>query len=228
MNYYRLIFCTLLIIAPALIYAQQETLTKRIEVTGEAEMEITPNEIDVRITLKEYLDGRKKVEMDKLESGLVKALRAEDISKDKLTIESIYGYNWNWKKQRAEEFLATKSFKLKVVNLKKMNDLLERLDQKGINNVSVASYTHSDIIKFKNELKLQALKNAKEKARYLLNGIDEQLGSVIVVTEVDHHQPIAYRAQMMEVADSELGYQSDLEFQTIKLKATIRAVFGIE
>lgn len=228
MNSYRLIFTALLLIAPALICAQQETLIKKIEVTGEAEMEITPNEIDVRITLKEYLDGRKKVEMDKLEARLVKAVKAEDISKDKLTVESIYGYNWNWKKQRAEEFLATKSFKLKVVNLKKMNDLLERLDQKGINNVSVASYTHSDIKKFKNELKLQALKNAKEKAGYLLKGIDEKLGSVIEVTEVDHHQPVAYRAQMMEVADSESGYQSDLEFQTIKLKATIRAVFGIE
>ena len=227
MNKYRLIFSALLILAPVLVQAQQEPLIKKIEVTGEAEMEITPNEIDVRITLKEYVDGRKKVEMDKLEARLVKAVKAEDLSKDKLTVESIYGYNWNWKKQRAEEFLATKSFKLKVVNLKKMNNLLERLDQKGINNVSVASYTHSDINKFKNELKLQALKNAKEKAGYLLNGIDEQLGSVIEVTEIDNQRPVAYRAQMMEAADAS-GYQSDLEFQTIKLKATIQAVFGIK
>jgi len=228
MNTPKSIFTLLLIIAPILISAQQQTpLVKKIEVTGEAEMEITPNELEVRITLKEYLDGRKKVEMDKLEARLVKAVRSEDIPKENLTVESIYGYNWDWKKQRAEEFLATKSFKVKLANLKKMNDLLERLDQRGLNNVNIASYTHTNLAEYNNQLKLQALKNAKQKAGMLLTGIDEKLGPVIEVREIDHQPPVMYRAQMMEAADAS-GYQSDLEFQTIKLKATIRAVFGIK
>jgi uncharacterized protein YggE len=178
--------------------------------------------------LKEYLDGRKKLEMNKLESELVKAVKAEDMPAENLTVENIYGYNWNWKKQRAEEFLATKSFKLKVSDLKQMNDLLARLDERGVNNVGIASYTHSDLDQYQQELKLQALKNAKEKAGFLLNGIDEKLGPILDVSELDRQQgPIMYRAQAMEMAD-DAGYQSELEFQTIKLEAEVMAVFSIE
>jgi len=216
------------VLVPMLALSQTQTPVKKISVNGEAEMEITPNEIFVRITLKEYLDGRKKVEMNKLESELVKAVKAEDLPAENLTVESIFGYNWDWKKQRAEEFLATKSFKLKVSDLKQMNDLLARLDERGVNSVGIASYTHSDLNRYKQELKLEALKNAKEKAGFLLNGIDEKLGPVLEVSEIAHHpvQPV-YRVQAMEMADDS-GYQSDLEFQTIKLQAEVMAVFSIQ
>jgi uncharacterized protein YggE len=211
-----------------LALSQTQPPVKKISVNGKAEMEITPNEIFVRIVLKEYLDGRKKLEMNKLESELVKAVKAEDMPAENLTVENIYGYNWNWKKQRAEEFLATKSFKLKVSDLKQMNDLLARLDERGVNNVGIASYTHSDLDQYQQELKLQALKNAKEKAGFLLNGIDEKLGPILDVSELDRQQgPIMYRAQAMEMAD-DAGYQSELEFQTIKLEAEVMAVFSIE
>jgi uncharacterized protein YggE len=110
-----------------------------------------------------------------------------------------------------------------------MNDLLERLDERGINNVNIASYTHTDIKTYEKELKLQALKNAKEKAGFLLNGIDEKMGSVLEVNDIEQHpvQPVMYRAQAMEMAN-DAGYQSDLEFKTIKIKAAVRAVFGID
>ena len=214
------------ILVPLLALSQTQPQVKKIEVNGEAEMEITPNEIQFRIVLKEYLDGRKKVEMNKLESQLVKALKAEDLADDDLTVEGISGYNWNWKKQQSEEFLATKSFKLKVSDLRKMNDLLERLDQRGINSVSIASYTHSNLEQYQKELKLKALQNAKEKAAFLLSGIDETLGGVLEVSEINQPQVPIYRAQTMELA-SDSNYQSDLEFSSIKLKAEIRAVFEI-
>jgi uncharacterized protein YggE len=214
------------ILVPLLTLSQAQPLVKKIEVNGEAEMEITPNEIHFRIVLKEYLDGRKKVEMNKLESQLVKALKAEDLADDDLTVESISGYNWNWKKQRSEEFLATKNFKLKVSDLRKMNDLLERLDQRGINSVSIASYTHSNLEQYQKELKLKALQNAKEKAAFLLSGIDETLGGVLEVSEINQPQVPIYRAQTMELA-SDSNYQSDLEFNSIKITAEIRAMFEI-
>ena len=88
------------VLTPLLALSQTQPQVKKIEVNGEAEMEITPNEIQFRIVLKEYLDGRKKVEMNKLESQLVKALKAEDLADDDLTVEGISGYNWNWKKQQ--------------------------------------------------------------------------------------------------------------------------------
>ncbi len=225
MNIKILLLAAFLLI-PAWAHSQTQPLVKKIEVNGEAEMEITPDEIMFRIVLKEYLDGRKKADINKLESQLVKAVKAEDLNTEDLTVEGIYGYNWNWKKQRSEEFLASKSFRLKVADLKKVNELLERLDPRGVNNVSVASYTHSKMEQFQNELKLEALKNAKQKAAFLLKGIDEKLGGVLEVSEINQPQVPVYRAQTMEMA-ADSGYQSELEFNSIKLKAELRAVFSI-
>lgn len=214
---------------PLMALSQTGISEKKIEVNGEAEMEVTPDEIYIRIVLKEYMAGKKKVEMDKLESRLVKAVQAEGFPDTSLRTENVSGYNWNWKKQRSEEFLATKSFRLTVGDLKKINNLLERLDERGVNNVGVTGYTHSKLKEYQKELKLEALKNAKEQAKYLLEGIGEQLGPVIQINEFNTNQPhpVAFRASNLEAADAS-GYQSNVEFKSIKIKSSIRAVFGIQ
>ena len=96
--------------------------------------------------------------------------------------------------------------------------------------MNIDNYSHSKLEEYQKELKLKALQNAKEKAAYLLNGIDEELGGVLEVYE--HHtpqpgQPVLYRAQALEAADAS-SYQSNVEFKTIKLQSQIKAVFAIQ
>ncbi len=229
MKHITYIFLWSALILPMSIYSQSGDQVKKIEVTGSADMEITPDEIFVRITLKEYQDGRRKVDLDKLEKGLVGALKKEGIPSENLTVQNIYGYNWDWKKQKAKDFLATKSFRLKVPNLKKMNDVIERLDERGVNNMNVDDYGHSKMEEYQKELKLKALQNAKEKAQYLLGGIDEQIGGVLQVYEMDQGRrpPVMYRAEMLEEARA-TSYESNVEFRTMKLEAQVRAVFSIQ
>lgn len=213
-------------------YAQQQNqpLIKKIEVMGIAEMEVVPDEIYLRIALKEYKDNTKIVNMDKLEAQLVKAIDQLGLPKENLTVDNIYGYNWDWRKKKSDDFLATKSFKLKVSNVKMINNLIEKLDPEGVNSMGVAEITHSKIKEYKNELKLEALKSAKEKAAYLLKGIGEELGGALEIQEVDFgdHQPVYERTMAYSKAAQEESYQSDLEFKTIKLKSNIRAVFEID
>ena len=214
----------------SLVSAGQNALTaKKITVVGAAEMELTPDEIYLRITLKEYLDGKKKITIDRLESSLVKGLKKAGIDENNLTVENVYGYNWNWKKRRSEEFLATKSFRLKLPDLKKVDPLLATLDERGVNQVNVTDYTHSELERHKRELKLRALQNAKQQATFLLNGIGEELGPVLEIHEVKRgpQPPVMYRAEMMQAADA-TSYQSDLEFKTITIHSEIEAVFEIQ
>lgn len=213
-------------------YAQQQNqpLIKKIEVMGTAELEVVPDEIYLRIALKEYKQNTKIVNMDKLESQLVKAVDQLGLPKENLTVDNIYGYNWDWRKKKSDDFLATKSFKLKVSNVKMINDLIEKLDPEGVNSMNVAEVTHSKIKEYKNDLKLQALKSAKEKAAYLLKGIGEELGGALEIQEVDFGdpQPMYERSMAYSKASQDESYQSDLEFKTIKLKSNIRAVFEID
>ena len=216
----------------ATMAVSQEKLAdkKKIEVYGSAQMEIVPDELYFSITLKEYKEGGKKIDLNKLESQLARAVQKAGIAKENFQVENISGYNWNWRKRKSDEFLASKRFRLKVKDLKMMNDLLAGLDDKGINNVNVTQYDHSQMEKFRNDLKLKALQNAKRKARVLLEGIDEELGGVLEIQEIHSTGGGYYPAARSKLALSavESDYQSDVDFKTIELQSEIRAVFEIK
>ena len=136
---------TVLIIISFICYAAtaQNVSERRrfIEVKGSSELEITPDEIFVAITLKEYKKGGSKVSLDDLESGLIKAMRKLSIPEDQLRVQNVFGYNWNWRKRRTDDFMGSKNFVLEVGDLKKMNDLVELLDSEGLNNMNVQSFS---------------------------------------------------------------------------------------
>lgn len=223
-----LIITTALLIAT--IAQAQTTKPKSIEVQGYAERTVTPDEIYIRITLKEYKSGNKVKNMNSLESELVKSIKKLGIDSDHLTIDNIYGYNWNWKKKKTDEYLATKSFRLKLKDVKLVNNLIERLDPEGLNSINLAEVSHSNIDAIKLELKAEALKNAKEKAAFLLGAIDEELGTAVEIQEVNYgyQSPIYARGKAYSAAESNVNNQSNLEFKSIDIKSEFRVVFEIK
>ncbi len=192
-------------------------------------MEITPDEIFVSITLREYKKSGGKVSLDVLEAELVKAVNKLKIPADNLRVQNVYGYNWNWRKKRTDDFLGSKHFLLEVNDLKKMNDLTEMLDPEGLSNLNVQSFSHSNIEEYRKQVKIGAMKAAKDKAEYLLESVNEKLGGLLEVQEIDYgyQQPAMMRSNVaLESADIS-GYQSDVEFRKIKLRAEMRVVYEI-
>ena len=165
----RLIFAALVLFTAA-ASAQTVDLRRKIEVTGTAEAEVTPDIIYFNISLKEYMDGRNRVTIDVLEGQLEKALTTAGIPKEDFTINNINGYA-TYQKKKDPNFLASKQYRIKFHDLNKVNQILGSVDPKGIESTYIESYDYSKIIQLKKELKLKALIAAKEKAAYLLEGI---------------------------------------------------------
>ncbi len=216
--------------------SEEKTMVKKIEVTGSAEEEIVPDEIYFAITLKEYLgDNKKKVVIDKLERDLYNAARKVGIAEENLRIEDIQSYNYDWyrrKRPQREEFLASKKYTIKLKRLDEINSLFSYLDAKGIQSTNIDRYDHSRRDEYERDLKIKALQNAKEKAEYLLEGIDERIGGVLQVTEVNtgNQSSLRYREMSyarMEMAQAESDQAPSIEFQEIKLRYEVRAIFEI-
>ncbi|MFK7953493.1 MAG: SIMPL domain-containing protein [Ekhidna sp.] len=225
----RSIAIVFLLASMALFGQSNDAKTRTIGVQGSSEIEITPNEIFVGITLKEYKKGGDKVDLDKLESELVSAVKKLKIPEDNLRVQNISGYNWNWKKKRPDDFMGSKSFVLEVSDLKLINNLVGMLDPEGLNNMNVNSYSHSDIESYRKQVKIGAMKAAKEKATYLLESVDEQIGRVLEVQEggngyqQQNVSNMAYRSMAMES-----DYESNVDFKKIKVRAEMRVVFEIK
>ena len=204
--------------------------SKKITVMGSAEMEIVPDEIHFTIALKEYKDGSRKVSIDQLEAQLASAVKNAGIDKKDFQVENVYGYNWDWRRNKSKEFLSTKSYRLTVSDVNLANKLIAQVDERGINSAGVSDYSHSKIEEYRKEVKKKALQAAKAKADYLLESIGEKTGGVIEVNEAPAlaQSPILpmHSNYAMEAADA--GYQANIGFKSIKLKAEIKAVFEIK
>ena len=213
-------------------FAQNVDMRRRIEVSGTAEQEVTPDIINVSISLQEYLDGRKKITIDQLESQLEKAVNDAGIPKGDFTISNVSAWNNTYQKKKDPDFLASKQYSIKFSDLNRYNQILSQIDPKGIQSTNIISYDYSKADQLKNDLKVKALLSAKEKATLLLSAINEKLGRPISITENDNSSyPVAMREIRMKSfavsADAAPVPESDIDVQKIKLSFQIQAVFEI-
>lgn len=212
-------------------FAQAVDLRRKIEVSGTVEKEVTPDIINVSISLKEYFDGKTKITISQLEQQLEKAVRDAGIAKEDFTINNLSSYNYIEPKKKTTDFLASKQYGIRFRDLNKFNQVLGKVDPKGIQSTNIASYDYSKMTELKRELQVQALLVARDKAAALLAGLNEKLGGVIQISELDisndYPQPRYKTMLNMAVANEAATPESDIDFQKIKLTFRINAVFEI-
>lgn len=228
----RILLIAALFLATSATFAQTVDLRRKIDVTGSAEQEVTPDIIYVSISLKEYMDGKTRIGIDQLERQLQKAVADAGIPREDFTINNISAYITTQKKKNPD-FLASKQYRIKFYDLNRYNQILDQLDPKGIQYTNIESYDYSKITELKKDLKIKALLAARDKATYLLNALGERLGSPIDIQEIDNEtfpQPVMYRANVayMKTADSAAeAAPSDIDVKKIKLNYQIHVVFEI-
>lgn len=201
---------------------------KYVEVTGVAEQMVTPNEIYVAITLQEEKDGRKRTVEDQ-EKVLISSLKKLDIDIKNLKLSDVGSYT-RWDKKTKESF-KQKSYELKLNDAYSASKVLYELNQLELYRMYVARTDHSDIEQIRKDVKINAVKAAKEKAQYLLSAVNEQLGDVIYIIEQDYgYQPMYRVMGMSNVSMDAGGYEPnpDVEFEKIKVQYKILARFEIK
>ena len=158
--------------------------TPYIEVVGNGEMEIIPDQIYISFTLKERFEREKenlklKIREKELKKRLMKLeidladLQLADANSDFIKI-----------KRKKNDVIASKDYLLKVsstgTNWPKYSIYWTRLMR------SMPEYSgvdHSDMTRFRKEVKILAIQAAKEKATYLLAGIGETIGKPLFIQE---------------------------------------------
>lgn len=205
-----------------------------IEVVGNAEMEIVPNEIYISFTLKERMDGKKKIEIDSQEKELKKQLQKAGFDLEKLSLADASS-GFVTVKRKKQEVLASKNYVIKVATTGEIASVFEVLDNVEALNADITRVAHSEIEKYRKEVKILAMKAAKEKAGYLLEAVGETVGKPLMIQEremYDDIMPVTRMANMKAMAMEDSGLAAEdipeLTFQKIKLKYSVFARFAIQ
>ena len=88
----------------------------------------------------------------------------------------------NWRKP-GQDFLVSKSFDVTLRDFTLIDEILKRVDTKGIHTMYIDKLEHRDILSYHRKGKIEALKAAREKAVYLLEAIGKRLGEIIRIVE---------------------------------------------
>lgn len=210
---------------------------KTITVSGSAELEVVPDEIYVLVDLKEYeKKGSGKISLDKIKSDFLANCRSIGLADSLVTIAAYDGFNgnpWIKKKSKKQDLLASITYQIKFTNSKKMDELVEKLDDEATQNFRIERTSHSKILEYRKQLKIQAIKAAKEKAGYLAAAIDEQVGAAVTISEPGDVVVQPYMlSQMRENVSMSAGWAGDnnaaVDFKKIKLRFEVSVVFALK
>ena len=147
-----------------------------IQVWGQAEKEITPDEFYLSVTINEK-DSKGKISIQTQERAMLDALKklGVDTQKQLRVVDMSSEY---FKKGNA---LAWKQFQLKLNTPEQVAQVFGSLNDLGISNVSMEKVTHSQLDQYKNEVRIAAMKSAQTNAQTLAGAIGQKAGKCFYI-----------------------------------------------
>ncbi len=226
---------SVLLLLPLFALAQNNSFSEvehspYIEVTGTAEKEIAPDEISIRIILQETAE-KNRTTIKEMEEKLLAKLKASGIDVKKLVLQNA---NASYQKitKKNSDVINLKEYILKVNGAEDAYKAFAIFDEIQIKDARIVELSHSKIEDYRQEVKLMAVKAAKQKATNMLAAIGESIDKPLVIREIDDTPYVLYRANMVSNVAEGGGYASDaaevLDIKPIKLQYQVFTRFKIK
>lgn len=227
----RIILSMTILLVSNFIIAQNSIIDDSgyIAVTGSAEMVLAPDEIELEIILKE---DRSTAALSAIETKFIDILKKHNIDTDEQKLMFGTNYHWYYWWHYNRKNYKQKTYKIKLDCSTDLLSLVKDLDYPGIHSLRISNSFNENIQAFRKEVKISAMKAAKEKAAYLLESIDEQVGKVISVEEMPESQQHHSRGNQHTYSNkiiSKVATIDGIEHVTmIRLRYEVKAKFEIK
>src|SRR5687768_3439811 len=218
--------------------SEKNPFPKTITVNGSAEIEIIPDEIYVQVDLKEYeKKGQGKINIESIKKTFLNNAKAVGIADSAISIAAYDGFGgnpWLRKKNKKNDLFASIAYQVKIKNSTQLDALVDKLEDEATQNFFIQRTSHSKLAEYRKSLKIAAIKAAKEKAGYLSEAINEQLGEAVTINEpveyyTPYYPPMMQANRMMKESAADAQQEtSPVDFMKIKLKFDVTAVFALK
>jgi uncharacterized protein YggE len=210
---------------------------RTINVNGHSELEITPDEIYVNIQLREYnKKNGDKVDIETVRNQFLTAVKSMHIADTDIVVQGYSGWDGNYwyyqkNKKKNPDLKAGITYEVKVKTVDDMDKLVDKLDDEATQNFNISRTSHSNMDSIKKQLRIQALKDAKDKADYLANALGNAVGDALIINDPtesgDYPRPMMYANAMMKTADSE-NAPMNVDFKKIKIEMNANVIFELK
>lgn len=210
----------------------QEAFPSYIQVNGRAEREVTPDEFHLSILINER-DSKGKISVEQQQRDMIAALKRLGVDTGKQL--KVANLSSEFFKKRSS--LATAKYQLQLGSAAEVTKVWQALDELGISNVSIQRVTHSQIEQFKREVRIEAMRNARENAETLAEAIGQSVGKCFYVYDPNSDAAPYYYNNTVMMRSTAKGIEMDavaegeeepLDFKTIRLQYNLQTKFVLE
>ena len=208
----------------------QEAFPSYIQVNGRAEREIAPDEFYLQIVINER-DSKGKVSVESQQRDMIAALKRLGVNVEK----QLKVANLSSEFFKKNTSVATAKYQLQLGSSAEVGKVWQALDGLGISNVSILKVSHSQLERYKSEVRVEAMRNAKQNAATLAEAIGQTIGKCFYVYDSNNDvMPVFYNnmavmrsAKAFDAAEA-AAEEEPLDFKTIKLQYNVQAKFVLE
>lgn len=203
-----------------------------IEVTGKSELDIIPDKITMKVMLSER-DTKKQISLEQMENQMMTTLAAIGIDTRKdVTVKdqaSIFRT-----KLLSKDILLSKEFNIVVNSASKAQMVFEELEKANISNISIVKLENSNIEQYRKDVKVNAVKAAKEKAELLSQAIGQNTGRAIYIEEISNqyltNSMASNKLGEVNIKASGVSLKNDISynFDNIKIEAAVLCRFDLK
>lgn len=217
-----------LVAFPALAQVQ-EAFPSYIQVYGRAEKEIVPDEFYLQIVINER-DSKGKISVESQQRDMIAALKRLGVDVDK----QLKVANLSSEFFKRKTSVATAKYQLQLGSSAEVARTWQALDELGISNVSILKVSHSEIDRYREEVRVEAIRNARANAATLAEAIGQKVGRCFYIYDSNSNiLPAVYdNAVLMRSAKAagtvEAVEEDPLEFKTLRLEYGVQAKFVLE
>ncbi|WP_304954188.1 SIMPL domain-containing protein [uncultured Alistipes sp.] len=209
----------------------QEAYPSYIQVNGRAEKEIVPDEFYLSIVIDER-DSKGKISVESQQREMIAALRRQGVDIEK----QLKVANLSSEFFKKNTSVATAKYQLKLGSAAEVANVWQALDKLGISDVSILRVSHSNIDALKEEVRVEAIRNAQQSARTLAQAIGQTVGKCFYIWDSNNDiMPAYYNNTMvvrsmksMDAGSGESAGEEPLDFKTIKLQYSVQTKFVLE
>ena len=212
--------------------AQQEAFPSYIQVNGRAEKEVVPDEFYLSVVIDER-DSKGKISVESRQREMIAALRKQGVDVEK----QLKVANLSSEFFKKNTSVATAKYQLKLGSAAEVAKVWQALDALGISDVAIQRVSHSAIDRLKEEVRVEAIRNAQQSARTLAEALGQTIGKCFYIWDSNNDIVPAYynhavtvrSMKMMDAAGAaEVADEEPLDFKTIKLQYGVQTKFVLE
>lgn len=210
----------------------QDPYPSYIQINGRAEKEISPDEFYLSVVIDEH-DSKGRVSVEQQRKEMIAELRRLGVDVEK----QLKVANLSSEFFKKNTSVATAKYQLQLGSAAEVAKVWQALDGMGISNVSILKVSHSKLEEYRQQIRVEAMRNAQQNARTLAEAVGQTVGKCFYVYDSNNEvMPGFYnnsvvirgRKASSEMMAGDAAAEEELDFKTIKLQYNVQAKFVLE